>query len=258
MVTYPKCGTTWAQELVWQVAHGLDLEGGKTLLGDRFPFLEFDSFGGDDFDPENYQSLEQLDSMEGRRFIKTHLPLSLLPPRLLDTGKVVYVARNPRDAMVSYFHHHKHFKCHQFSGDLAKFAERFMKDQVMYSPFFQHCEEAWQLRESPNLLFIFFEDMKKDLRGVVEKVAKFLGMTLTSDQMSTLLWHLDIKQFRHNSAVNFENLRGTEFVCDDGAFIRKGKVGGWKEEFKNCPEIEEKFDKWINENRTKLTIDFPQ
>ena len=93
VVSFPKCGTTWAQELVWQVANGIDLEGGRTDLMERFPFMEFlewDAFGND-FNPANYKTLAQLDRMEGRRFIKTHLPLSLLPPDLLDTGKVVYV-----------------------------------------------------------------------------------------------------------------------------------------------------------------------
>ena len=40
--------------------------------------------------------VEMLDDMEERRFIKSHLPLSLLPHNLLDTAKVVYVARNPK------------------------------------------------------------------------------------------------------------------------------------------------------------------
>ena len=40
--------------------------------------------------------VEMLDDMEERRFIKSHLPLSLLPHKLLDTAKVVYVARNPK------------------------------------------------------------------------------------------------------------------------------------------------------------------
>ena len=257
VVTYPKCGTTWAQELVWQVAHGLDLEGGKTDLMERFPFMEFlewDAFGND-FNPANYKTLAQLDSVEGRRFIKTHLPLSLLPPCLLDTGKVVYVARNPRDAMVSYYHHHKLIRCHQFTGDFKTFAERFMKDQVMYSPFFQHCEEAWQLRESPNLLFIFFEDMKKDMKSVVERVARFLGTSLTPEQVAALVHHLDIEQFRQNAAVNKENIRSTEFLSD-GSFIRKGEVGGWKEDFKSCPEMEEEFSRWISQQMKTSTIEF--
>ena len=29
--------------MIWQVVHGVDLEGGKKDLNERFPFLEFDT-----------------------------------------------------------------------------------------------------------------------------------------------------------------------------------------------------------------------
>ena len=40
IVTQPKCGTTWMQELAWLIAHELDLEGAKTNQFFRIPFLE--------------------------------------------------------------------------------------------------------------------------------------------------------------------------------------------------------------------------
>lgn len=41
VITYPKCGTTWTQEAVWQICNGVDIEGkGKTPLQQRFPFIE--------------------------------------------------------------------------------------------------------------------------------------------------------------------------------------------------------------------------
>ena len=52
------------------------------------------------------------------RFVKSHLPLSMNNPRLLDTCKVVYVARNPKDACVSYYHHNRLLKGHGYYGDL--------------------------------------------------------------------------------------------------------------------------------------------
>ena len=52
------------------------------------------------------------------RFVKSHLPMSLNNPRLLDTCKVVYVARNPKDACVSYYNHNRLFRAHGFEGDL--------------------------------------------------------------------------------------------------------------------------------------------
>lgn len=52
----------------------------------------------------SWKTIEELPSP---RFIKTHLPLSLLPPSLLSTAKVIYVARDPRDVAVSYYYLHK-------------------------------------------------------------------------------------------------------------------------------------------------------
>jgi len=42
VVTYPKCGTTWTQEMVWMIGHNLDYKSSfNTRLDDRFPFLEY-------------------------------------------------------------------------------------------------------------------------------------------------------------------------------------------------------------------------
>lgn len=41
VVTYPKCGTTWTQEAVWQICNNLDFDyTRKITLGERFPFIE--------------------------------------------------------------------------------------------------------------------------------------------------------------------------------------------------------------------------
>ena len=42
IVTYPKCGTTLTQEIVWQIANGVDLESeeSKKPILMRSPFLE--------------------------------------------------------------------------------------------------------------------------------------------------------------------------------------------------------------------------
>lgn len=77
--------------------------------------------------------------------------------------QVVYVARNPKDALVSYYHHNKLIKLHDYRGNLETFAEYFMNGTVLHGPFFGHILEAWAKRDHPNLLFLFYEDMKKVL-----------------------------------------------------------------------------------------------
>lgn len=50
-----------------------------------------------------------------------------------NNGQVVYVARNPKDVIVSYFHYHRLIDFHQFTGDLESFADYFMSDKGMYA-----------------------------------------------------------------------------------------------------------------------------
>ena len=45
-----------------------------------------------------------MENAQSPRMIKTHLPISMLPPNLLDVSKVVVVARNVMDVCVSFFH----------------------------------------------------------------------------------------------------------------------------------------------------------
>lgn len=66
------------------------------------------------------------------RYIKTHLPFSLLPPSLLDQAKVVYVARDPRDVAISYYHHNRLFLGNTFRGDFKSYWDLFRKDLRKY------------------------------------------------------------------------------------------------------------------------------
>jgi len=63
--------------------------------------------------------------------------------------------------MVSYYHHHKLIKFHDYKGSLEEFAQYFMDGKVLGAPFFGHILEAWAKRDHPNMLFLFYEDMKK-------------------------------------------------------------------------------------------------
>ncbi|KAH1025604.1 hypothetical protein HUJ05_010297 [Dendroctonus ponderosae] len=98
-------GTTWTQEMVWLLCNNLDFQtAAKVPLEDRFKFLEFSCFihkkVKEEFlkenmaNPEYYKIVQSIDNpswetltkSQERRFIKTHLPFSLLPPSLPQAG----------------------------------------------------------------------------------------------------------------------------------------------------------------------------
>ena len=109
ILTYPKCGTTLTQELMWQIATGvkLDSEDSKKNIFLRVPFIEFTTLQTsvppvpslESNDPMSLMARMMNDTVEwtekcqSPRIIKTHLPMAMLPPNLCEISKVLYVGR---------------------------------------------------------------------------------------------------------------------------------------------------------------------
>ena len=134
--------------MVWQIAHNVNVESAKTIpLQNRSPFLEFAGLMSQEFIEETRAtgSSAKIIELERRqnlikfaasapspRVIKSHLPLEFLPPKLLDTCKVIFVCRNPKDVCVSYFHHSKRFG---MECDFEAYANLFLQGAVMHGSY---------------------------------------------------------------------------------------------------------------------------
>ena len=88
----------------------------------------------------NADSVQFTADLKGPRIIKTHLPLSMLPPNLLDTAKVILCTRNPKDSVVSFFHHEKMLPPHGLDkdADFQKYAKLYREGNVPYGDYFEH------------------------------------------------------------------------------------------------------------------------
>ncbi|OWR53536.1 retinol dehydratase [Danaus plexippus plexippus] len=257
VVSFPKSGTTWTQELVWLILNGLDYEKAKSIpLTERSPFLELLGFmDAEDMSMEDRNPLEktfmplsikQLNELPSQRILKSHLPLSLLPPTLLDNRKVVYIARDPRDVAVSYYYHYKLMRFTSPERDFKSFWKQFINNNLTWSPYFASFLEAFEKRDHPNMLFLFYEELSKDLSAVIRKVADFFNKKLSDGQVEGLREHLKIDNFKKNRSVNLQDLQDKGIFRSEGGFIRKGKVGGWRDYFDE--EMTAEAEKWINEN----------
>lgn len=72
---------------------------------------------------------EFIPNIDSPRFIKTHLPFSLMPPSVMaKQAKVIYVARNPKDVIVSYYYLSRTFRTTGYVNNFETFWEYFEKD----------------------------------------------------------------------------------------------------------------------------------
>lgn len=183
------------------------------------------------------------------RHIKSHLPVFLLPNKLWTVKpKIIYVARNPKDVAVSFFHHYRHIV--GYEGTQEDFTEAFLKDQVIYAPFNDHVLDFWNLRDEPNVLFLFYEDMKTDMPKMIRQTTDFLGKSFSDQAVDKLCHHLSVESMRANPSCNNDSLvemaksvNKNGKASGDFKFIRKGEVGSFKGEFSQ--DTDKKFDEFM-------------
>ncbi|GLH10762.1 Uncharacterized protein GBIM_15663 [Gryllus bimaculatus] len=240
--------------MVWLLMNDLDYERARSSnLMERSPYLEFSRLVPDIIKLKylnNMDTVEFAANLTPPRCIKSHLPKELLPDQLwTKRPKIIYVAREPKDAAVSFFYHEQLFV--SFSGEKEFYFKCYYEDLVAYTPLWEHVLDFWKMKEEPNILFNTYEEMKKDLPAVIIRTADFLGKRITEEQVARLAEHLDFKQMKKNSSVNIEanlsKLREQGVIKEEQAFIRKGVVGEGRREM--SPETAARFDE-----RTRRTF----
>ncbi|XP_011865836.1 PREDICTED: cytosolic sulfotransferase 5-like [Vollenhovia emeryi] len=121
---------------------------------------------------------------------------------------------------------------------------------VPYFPFWDPILFFWKMRDQDNILFMTYEEMKRDQVAAIKKTAKFLGKPITNEQVIELSEHLKFSKMQANPSVNLPLLlsdnNGMKANNSDFMFIRKGKVGDWKNHMSE--ELAQRFDKWIEDN----------
>lgn len=158
------------------------------------------------------------------------MPAGLLPqkiwtvkPKIIYVGEVhlififevnlknKFAARHPKDAAISFYHYYRHV--YQYEGTKDEFLSLFLDGLTEFGLQTTHIMDFWKIRHEPNILFLTYEDMKRDLKEVINRVVKFLGKTITDKQLEDLEKHLHIDSMRENVTVfNIKNAGPKEML----------------------------------------------
>jgi len=156
-------------------------------------------------------------------------------------GRYVYVARDPRDAFLSFFHFLPAYMGLE-AGDVSMdfFADSIFAGVSHSGLIWNHFLSWWRVRGQENVLWVFFEDLREDLRGNVAKIAEFMGvgaddalLELASKQSSFEFMSANASAF--DSHFDFDAVKRRMGMAADAKFtvgkVRKGGgvVGGHKE-----------------------------
>ena len=216
--TYPKCGTTWMQNIVWLILHRGEALTAADRMAEVIPHLEEVGRVG-------------VERLSEPRVVKTHLPFDMCPhhPEAL----YLYVARNPFDCAVSFYHHTKGFVQHYdfAEGNFDDYFECFIRGEVDFGDYFENVLSWFRHRRDSNLLFVTYEELKADLERAVIRIAAFLGPehAATVADPSVRRRILDFAGFE---SMSRDQARWASTRPDGmSPFVRKGVVGDWVNHF---------------------------
>ena len=212
VVTYPKCGTTWTQQIVKLIRNNGQQDDVKITLS--LPWLE------------RLETID-FDCVIQPRGFKTHMPYNRFPcgPPDKNLCKYIYVARNPKDVAVSLYYHTKAV----FFPNIDKktFWSKFVNGELEFGNFFDHVLSWWEHRDDKNVLFLKYEDMKKDLVECVSKIASFIEADISSDVITKIAHQTTFDNMKRNPLANSPYTQ-EETDRSEIDFMRKGIVGDWK------------------------------
>ncbi|XP_026226045.1 amine sulfotransferase-like isoform X3 [Anabas testudineus] len=215
VVTYPKSGTIWLQQILVL----LEANGDVTAItkinnnSDLIPWIEISG------------SRQAFITASSPRMRVTHLPYQLMPLALSQgKGKVIYVARNPKDVLVSYFYFHKMASMLETPKDFNDFFEKFVRGDVFGSSWFDHIKTWYSHKNEMNMLFITYEEMIQDLRSAVERISLFLGKELSDEQLANVVKYSTFDNMREIPQASYKQVPVNLLNHHQGRFMRKAPV----------------------------------
>ncbi|KAM5126385.1 amine sulfotransferase-like, partial [Mantella aurantiaca] len=168
---------------------------------------------------------------------------------------VIYVMRNPKDVMKSFYHFQDIVVVAEKSPDFTHFFEKFLDGEVFAGKWFDHIRGWYTHKDEYNILFLKYEDMIKDLRSVVQQICTFIGRQLDDEAIDLVVKKATFKEMKKDRLANKESM--PETIIDKASaslFMRKGQVGDWKNTMTVAQS--ERFDKLFQEEMGDLSLNF--
>ena len=220
---YPKSGNTWMQYLVSGLYYGANPQFvPDALVEELVPYHDGHRYYRRFSDP---------------MFFKTHgLPVP-------QYRRVIYLLRDGRDAMVSYFHHLSALK-----GREIDFLHAIETGEELFPSKWHEHVDAWQANPyGAEMIFMRYEDLKKDTVTELLRLCDFADISRDRAFLETVV-----------QQASFENMRQKEKETGwsnpawpkDKPFVRRGQVGSYRDEM--SPDVLEAFLKDAGDTLRRL------
>jgi hypothetical protein len=246
--SYFKAGTTWTLQIATQIAFRGRAEFDNIHHAVPWPDVPFP--------PMARYMIPLADPSPARlsptrlRVIKTHLPKAHVP--FAREARYIGVTRDPKDCCVSGYRFLQSLALGPLMPSVAHWVD-YMFSPAFPEPWAEHLAGWWAARHEPNVLVLTYEELKKDHAGSVRRIAQFMGVELTADELAAVV---------EQSSFAVMNAAGHRFEpgrvvpwSKEKAMMRRGASGGSSELL--TPEQQRLIDGHCRAELARLGCDFP-
>jgi hypothetical protein len=136
----------------------------------------------------------------------------------------VYLARDPRDVAVSYYHYRKWLR--EYSGSESEFVRLFVAGEVdTYGRWDQHVL-SWASKDPAEVLVLQFERLVADTRGCLSDAAAFLGIAAEPEAVGAAVAHHGAASMRVKERAAHAGFRTQ--TDPRRSFVRSARSGDWR------------------------------
>jgi aryl sulfotransferase len=234
IATYAKSGTTWMQQIIAQLLFDGDP---GIAVAEMSPWVDLRV-------PPKDVKLPLLEAQTHRRFMKTHLPVDAL--RFSPKAKYLSIGRDGRDVIWSMYNHHSNANQTWYDalnntpgrvgppiepppGDIRQYWREWMdRDGYPFWSFWDNVRSWWAVRDLPNVKFVHFTNLKRDMAGEIRSIATFLGIPINESRWEAILEHCSFDWMKKNATKSVP-LGGAFWDAGAEVFINKGVNGRWSD-----------------------------
>ncbi|XP_059171158.1 sulfotransferase 1E1-like [Physella acuta] len=226
--SYPKTGLHWQQEIINMLMHKADTL--STKIDNNICFL--DSL-----------PVHVLSTRESPRLLVTHMPFKNVPKQALEKKiKIVYLDRNPKDVLVSYYNQvHKNKYPVHYPGTFEQFVYLNLEVGFRYGDLFTyliHWQDGIDANPDVPIYKSVYEDVKLDEKAGVKKLNEFLGTGCSEELCEKIA---EACNFDRMKPIREANSAEEQNSFKISSYYRKGAVGDWKNWF--TEDLNEEFDR---------------
>lgn len=239
---FPKSGSTWLSYILLLLTRDGETPADETLRSCLHWVASSFTYP---------RSRDELEALPSPRIFKSHMPYQMAVGGnpVENPCKYIYIARNPKDVCVSYFHFESDKSwAGNYKGPWEHWLEMFLGGKVQRGDWADHVLSWWEHRDADNILFTRYEDLRERFEATVTRIAEFLDYPLPPELLATIKEKTSFQAMKQN---DFSSMGDIEELTE---FFRRGQVGSWKDLFKEAQS--EHFDAVYRERLKGSGLEF--